>query len=850
MPDNTDIERTIYKLEIDGSAYIEGADKLSASTNKLTEAQEASNRKLIELKAQQASYKKQLDDINTVLKENEKETIALSKDLNALKESGKGATAEAKNLQSQLRGLTVNTKEFKVEAAALKTNLTNTTTAIKAQTVELKAAEAASGNFTKGLTKAYSGLRTLANIIPGIGIGGLVALIAGPLVNAVTSWYEGLDKANNALELLKANQQNLNDVMEAADKSAGKQIIDAKILYETATNVNLSMKDRLDAVRALQKEFPDYFKNISAETILNGQAEQQYNDLTTAILATAKATAAKAKLDELEAQRLDIAFQKQKIINATNKEAAAAKTFTTGGGGTGGSAETGFGTGGTETTITKEEQVRAIQARRDAALAIQNQNDKLLAQQEDFLIKFAGLTNIARGIEATDEKKFHDKKEAALHKQLHDDFEKRKADLIAQISALAAIGADEEEAIRQKFKDQLAKELLDINQDQTTTEKEKAQLILLATQLNYAQLEKALIDFNNKKAKIISDAFIKEFDEQDAQDKKLLQQQLDAGAASIKAMEEAERKKYEAMKTPVPFQGATKDPVKGKGKELADYAAAVEKVANSVVQFWQATNDAEARALDYSISLQEKRVDAAQKIADRGNAEYLKQEQDRLDQLNVARENAARKQLGIDAALQASQILVGITGAISKIATSPFGAETIAEIAVIIGALATGYGIVKNLQGNQPKLYKGTKYLERDGNPSGRDTIPVMANEGEAVIPTETNRKYHPAISAIYDHAIPAEDLNNFVNTYHKLKPIPQPNYERIKEAAELKIGHDGRMSVLLMEHGRKMDEHIELQKLTLSAMKKLGVNVSLDQHGFAVTQMEVIDQLKKSRYK
>lgn len=284
---------------------------------------------------------------------------------------------------------------------------------------------------------------------------------------------------------------------------------------------------------------------------------------------------------------------------------------------------------------------------------------------------------------------------------------------------------------------------------------------------------------------------------------------------------------------------------KGKIDSVAAYASAIGDVAASVIQFWQAANDAESRALDRSIALQQTRVDQAQRIADRGNAQYLKAEEDRLTQLNIARENAARQQLGIDAALQGSQILVGITGAIAKIATPGIGvAETISEIAVIIGALGTGYALVKSLQSNQPKLAKGDPFVSRGTNPAGIDTIPAWLNEGEAVIPTNKNKAYHPTVRAIYDGTIPADHLNNFVKNYHRIKSIPQVDHNKIKEVAELHIGENGRMAVLLTEQNQKLSRNNELQELTLRAMKNMSVSAIIDKDGIAISVNEYIEKM------
>ncbi len=308
------------------------------------------------------------------------------------------------------------------------------------------------------------------------------------------------------------------------------------------------------------------------------------------------------------------------------------------------------------------------------------------------------------------------------------------------------------------------------------------------------------------------------------------------------------RKKIAADEKEDAIKDAGDDPNKKRKSTVTEYAEAIGAVADSIIQFWQKANEAESKALDRSISLQEKRVEAAQRIASRGNAQYLKEEEDRLKELNIKRENAARKQLGIDAALQASQILVAITGAIAKIANPVPGAgiaETIASIAVIIGSLATGYGLVKSLQGNQPKLAKGKKYVTRDGHPSGTDTIPAWLNEGEAVIPTATNRAYHPTVAAIYDGTIPAEHMNSFVNAYHRVKGVPMPNYTRIGDAANMSISADGKMAVLLTENNRKLDESNELSRQTLRAMKNMSVSANIDRDGVAIMVNEYVNQMK-----
>lgn len=302
----------------------------------------------------------------------------------------------------------------------------------------------------------------------------------------------------------------------------------------------------------------------------------------------------------------------------------------------------------------------------------------------------------------------------------------------------------------------------------------------------------------------------------------------------------AARKSLETVST-----GGGDTGTKQKTETVAEYAEAIGKVMDSVVAFWQTTNEAEAKALDRSIELQERRVTEAQKIAERGNASYLRMEEDRLKELQIAKENAARRQLAIDAALQASQLLVGVTGAIADLAKGPGGvARTIADIAIIVGALASGYALVRSLQSNQPKFATGTKSVKRTKEPAGTDTIPALLTEGEAVITRDKNKAYHPVIEAIHDGTVPADFLNTQVKKYHQLKSVPQVNYGRVKEAAETHIVSNGKVAFLMQEQNRKIDENNDLQRQTLNAMKHMSVSAKMDRDGIAIAVNEYMEKM------
>jgi hypothetical protein len=382
--------------------------------------------------------------------------------------------------------------------------------------------------------------------------------------------------------------------------------------------------------------------------------------------------------------------------------------------------------------------------------------------------------------------------------------------------------------------------------DEETAEKIKAQKRLLDSgAINYEQFQKAITKIQK--------------DEKAKRDKARLEElraELDAINARLEAVTDGEeREQLLARQRSTRSQIAeieskvdTTDPGEKKKETLTAYVESVGQLTDAVISFWQKANEAEQKALDRSIEIQQKRVDAAQRIAERGNAQYLKEEEDRLKELEIKRENAARRQLAIDAALQASQILVAITGAVAKIATPGIGiAETIASIAVIVGSLATGYGLVKSLQGNQPHLAEGTTFVQRGKHPQGRDTIPAWLDEGEAVMPKETNKQYKKSIEAIYHGKVPANVMNTFVENYvsNKIKPLPTPNYEKIKHTAEMSVTHDGRLASMVSDQNRLIAENNDLQRQTLRAMKSMAVNVNMDRNGIAIMVNEFLDQME-----
>lgn len=97
-----------------------------------------------------------------------------------------------------------------------------------------------------------------------------------------------------------------------------------------------------------------------------------------------------------------------------------------------------------------------------------------------------------------------------------------------------------------------------------------------------------------------------------------------------------------------------------------------------------------------------------------------------------------------------------------------------------LGALQAGAVLSQPL----PKYAKGTLSLERGNNRIGVDTIPILANEGEAITPTDIAKDYRPTIEAMHKRAIPAKVLNYMANNYNKSSSNSTAfNYDKLGES-------------------------------------------------------------------
>lgn len=215
-------------------------------------------------------------------------------------------------------------------------------------------------------------------------------------------------------------------------------------------------------------------------------------------------------------------------------------------------------------------------------------------------------------------------------------------------------------------------------------------------------------------------------------------------------------------------QKAEKKRLAEQKKMIDEYSQAYQIAANAIAQALDTIYQAQSRSLDNEIRIREQRVEAATELAERGNAELLNLERQRLEAAQEERERVARKQIAVNAALQVSNGLVAVARAASE--TGPYAA--IAMIAAIIAALGAGYAAVQSLTADtEPGFREGVVGFKGKGTGTS-DSNRVKISAGESIITaagTEKNRAILEAINAgkiidIPSYNIPVMQSSNSIS--------------------------------------------------------------------------------------
>ena len=329
------------------------------------------NRRLIESNVKVEQYKNQLLVLNKEIK---------NQTLTAAQQGGAYALLNKEYIEAQknAKNLAViyGIESAEAKAAAASALALNTQLQAIDKTVGLSQRNV--GNYGSVFQRAFGGLRTLANILPGVGISGILLFAIEPIMK----WITAINEATGAAKRLEEQKKLIKNINDAASESYGKEAGKLNVLRSSIESVSAPMATRLQAIKDLRKLYPDYFSELSNEQLLTGKVANAYDLAAASILRKAKATAAATEIEKIEAEKQKILLQNEIDYNEAQSKIAAARDQVITRKGLGDNA-------GTQYTNTAEAQKAGIRIayniRRKAA---QDEIDQL-NKKEDFLLKIA-----------------------------------------------------------------------------------------------------------------------------------------------------------------------------------------------------------------------------------------------------------------------------------------------------------------------------------------------------------------------------------------------------------------------------------------------------------------------------
>jgi hypothetical protein len=383
-------------------------------------------------------------------------------------------------------------------------------------------------------------------------------------------------------------------------------------------------------------------------------------------------------------------------------------------------------------------------------------------------------------------------------------------------------------------------ELLQIRKDEIEAAADQEKLQAQETIKNKKQLAQRIKEIDEKSAsdkkKIDNDAFQKELDYQnkilqltiDIENKKLQAQLSNTTNASERDV--IQKKIYDNELILLNKRQSDIDALEEKGiishqeAELRKLELTRDRVTNEITEEQRKAQDVEEinrQISDTLFGIYQNLIDSQFQI-DKNNRDAQVSEQ--LRTLNKQRENEIKNKSLTEK--QKEKIDADYDKKVAKIKLEAWKAdqEAAKTQALINGALAivralatvnypaslvvaAAYAVSTALQVDvinsqkPPQYFKGVERVPLGNNPKGKDTVHAMVNEGERIIPTETNEQYFNALSTIHNKKVSTDFAEavltgNYKN--YKLKSITSesPIIERqFKKFIETNVHHVSHLS-------------------------------------------------------
>ena len=152
---------------------------------------------------------------------------------------------------------------------------------------------------------------------------GMILALGAAVYSLANRWKSAREEAEKIRKEQEEYKKSLTDLDEASAEYSAKEVARLDALYKSATDEAKSKDERKAAAERLQALYPDYFKNLSAEEIMVGNARVAYDKLRDSIIEVARARAAAAKIEENEKQLLTLEQQEAGLKAKRDRDKAA-----------------------------------------------------------------------------------------------------------------------------------------------------------------------------------------------------------------------------------------------------------------------------------------------------------------------------------------------------------------------------------------------------------------------------------------------------------------------------------------------------------------------------------------------
>lgn len=497
-------------------------------------------------------------------------------------------------------------------------------------------------------------------------------------VTAVTAYSDEIQELWKGLNKTDDAQKDLNDSIMEGVKQSQSEVFTLDRLYKKTQDVTESTDDRREAAWKLQQMFPAYFKNITEEAILNGQAATVYDTLRNSIIAVAKAKAIEQKIVEITNNGLEEEAELIKNLQRAQADMVANR------GKSGIVERLSGGTGGVATQQGLSAQ--EMDARRAAAVAgAKNELDVFRATQSEKVKMFSDMLDSLDDLTIT-----HDKKQVAFKES---EKKKAKEKEVNRIEDLKKLYEGEQALLELKlYQDEITHndyyiKLINLNKGYIKEREGLSKEEALSEKKWNAELSKANKDASKEVAEMweISETLQQGYSKT-TKDKKIKDLEefrdrvnKDVDEANKKGDKEAQdlkRRKEESLSIKLEY-------IQAMTGLLSDIGDIHERQAdlryNKQLDYIAGIEKAELESLEKRGLTEEQQAVERKRIEIETSAARKKAERERIDELR----RAAKFQRALDVAQVISNTALGVTNAYAK--GDPYTASVRAFSAAAIG---------------------------------------------------------------------------------------------------------------------------------------------------------------------